>query len=463
MSQTAFRNAILKHQRNRMSANLMWGPPLPANFVVLAEEGCKGLRDLGYFANLFPEGDGITFSHSEYTQKNALQDVRFIFPWLHIKDGVHSLASLYGERTIKCKILVPIEKLHLTLEIHAQPYRFIPAIGDDEHEISHPWHEYLSARSVEEIKQMRVLSQKRDAFGITEETLLAYPLIELSLDIPYKELCTANETLDGMTPLLRRCVEYADRGLDLLRLDHCDYNRPEHLPATAGQLRGELGLHAAFVIPEETSPFKPKIYCHFASPFQVMPNWLGLEVGHCIRPLICDLAPIVFSPGISEMSQRLRGAIRAVGQALYMITPEARFISLVSAIEGLCAPKKKWREIAHHAYITAIAASGDASQFKVHLQRFNEAYTNIRNPIIHRGGSFIELNIEPDMPSSCMMELINLCISSIFTHNIETVESLHAYAINSLKSHAFELVLSDFISDFNEEQPDRKPLKMPRW
>lgn len=421
----------------------MWGPPLTAEFVVLAEEGCKKLRDLGYFANLFPEGDGITFSHSAYTQQNALQDVLSIFPWLHIKDGVRSLASLYGDRTIKCKILVPVEKLHLTLEIHAQPYRFIPAIGDDEHESSHPWHEYLSARSVEGIKQMRMLSQQRDGFSITQETLLAYPLIELSLDIPYKELCNANETPDGMTPLLRRCVEYADRGLDLIRLDHCDYNRPEHLPATAGQLRGELGLHAAFVMPEETSPFKPKIYCHFASPFQVMPNWLGLEVEHCIRLTIYDLAPIVFSPGNSEMSQRLRGAIRAVGQAIYMVTPEARFTSLVSAIEGLCAPHRRWRELAHHAYIIAIAFGEDISQFKVNLEKFNEAYTNIRNPIIHRGGSFIELDVEPNMPSSHMMDLAILCINSIFKQGVTTVESLHARTIERLKSPTFERVLSE--------------------
>lgn len=465
MSQQYFRKAILKHQHGRATANLIWGPPLPAEFIMLAKEGCKNLHDLGYFANTFPEGDGITFSHPAYTKQKALQDVHSFFPWLHIEDRVQSAATLYGDKVIKCKVLVPVEKLHLTIEIHARPYRFIPAIGDSATGISHPYHEYLSARSVEEIRQMRVSSEKNGSLGINQETLLAYPLIELSLDIPYSELCTANESPDGMTPLLRRCAEYADRGLDLLRLDHCDYNRLEHLPATAGQLRGELGLHAAFVIPEEKTPYpyKPKIYCHFASPFQVMPNWLGLEVEHCMGLQIYDLAPIVFSPGSSEMAQRLRGAVRAVGQALYMVTPEARFISLVSALEGLCAPNWKWRQLAPLAYIVAVATNGDVSQFREHLQKFNEAYTNIRHPIIHRGGSFIELNIEPDEPSSHMMKLANLCISSIVENRIETVEGLHTYAIDILTSPAFECALSDFINDLNEAQPNKKSLKMPKW
>ncbi len=338
-SQQISRKAILRHQSGRATANLIWGPPLPTELVELARKGCERLRKLGYFANLYLEGDGITFSHPAYTHQKALQDINSILPWLSVDDKELSEAALYEDRVIKCKILVPVEKLHLTLEIHARPYRFIPAVGDSANGTSHPWHEYLSARSVEVIRQMRISSERNGAFNITQETLLAYPIIELSLDIPYREICTANESPDGMIPLLRRCAEYADRGLDLLRLDHCDYNQPEHLPATAGQLRGELGLHAAFVIPQEKSPFKPKIYCHFASPFQVMPNRLGLEVENCAGLAIYDLAPIVFSPGNSEMSQRIRGAVRAVGQALYMVTPEACFISLVSALEGLCAPR----------------------------------------------------------------------------------------------------------------------------
>lgn len=458
------RDAILKHQYSRTNANLIWGPPLPAELVSLAEEGCNRLRDLGYFANLFPEGDGITFSHSAYSKKAALEDIRTIFPWLSVEDGTRSLARLYEGQTIKCKVLVPVEKLHLDREIYAPPYRFIPAIGDNEYETSHPWHESLSARSVEEIRQMRESSQRRGGFTINQETLLAYPLIELSIDIPYKELYNANETPDGMTPLLRRCAEYADRGLDLIRLNYCDYNRPEHLPATAGQLRGEIGLHAAFVASEEKSPFKPRVYCHFASPFQVMPNWLGLEVDYSMKLAIRDLAPIVFSSSDSEMSQRLRGAVRTVGQALYMVTPEARFVSLVLAIEGLCAPRKKWRELTLHAYIAAIASGENISQFKIHLEEFNGAYTNIRNPITHRGSSFIELGIEPNLPSSQMMDIASLCIQSISIQEISTVESLRFKTINRLETPEFKDALSEIRSALNNaKHPNEKKLKTPCW
>ncbi len=121
----------------------------------------------------------------------------------------------------------------------------------------------------------------------------------------------------------------------------------------------------------------------------------------------------------------------------------------------------KWREFVHHAYIVAIAADGDALQFENHLQKFNEAYTDIRNPIIHRGGSFIELNVEPATISSYMMRLANSCISSIVKYRIETVEELHIHAINSLKTPEFEQVLSDFMDRLKEAQPDRKLPKIP--
>ena len=384
------RKAILKHQYGRTAANLLWGPVLSEDFIALAWQGCEKLSNKGYFANLFPEGDGVTLSHPKYQKQKALQDVCAAFPWLLVDDETKSIASLYGDSTIRCKILVPVEKLLLTAEIVAQPYRFIPAVGEAEDGCSHPWHKYLSAKSVESLKRMR---GQVGSFRITEETLLTYPLIELSLDIPYSELCTAQEYMDGMVPLLRRCAEFADRGLDLLRLYNCDYNRPEHLPATAGQLQGELGLHAAFVIPQEESPFKPKLYCHIAYPFQVMPNWLGLEVSNYIGLSVLDLAPIVFQPGSSEMSQRIRGAVRSVGQSLYIATPEARFMSLVSALDGLCAPNKRWRELSHQGYIAVIASNGDVSHFEKHLRWLNEVYTNVRNPIVHRGGSFIELGM----------------------------------------------------------------------
>ncbi len=461
MLEQASRKAILKHQKKNVSANLLWGPSLPDHLVKVIEDGCEDLRKLGYFANPFPEGDGIVLSHPAYAPQNALSDLRSIFPWLHIEDGKSSVAALYGSEVIRCKVLVPVEQLCLTIEIDAHPYRFIPAIGDSESKTTHPWHESLSTRSVENIRQMRESFSRSNSLGISQDTLLAYPLVEFSLSIPYSELCTANEYPDGMIPLLRRCAECADRGIDLLRLAHCDYSRHEHIPGTAGQLQS--GLHAAYVIPLERSPFKPKLYCHFAAPFQVMPNWLGLEVNSHLSLEKCDLAPLLFAPGSSEISQRVRGAARAVGQALYMLTPEARFTSLVFALDGLCAPKREWSGLTHHAYIAAIIAEGNASQFEIRLRSFDKAYKSIRNPIVHRGSSFIELDIDPTTASSNLMELANLCISSIVGLNIETVESLRAYAVKNLRTPAFQDVLVDLVDSMKEAQPTNKSIRMPQW
>ncbi|MGB3492164.1 MAG: hypothetical protein WBA57_05520 [Elainellaceae cyanobacterium] len=465
MSELIFRKAILRHQRGNNSANLIWGPPLPEEYDKLIENGCKELHKLGYFANPFPEGDGITLKHPKYLPNNVLTDVRSIFPWLDTVDGVLSTASLYGDEIAQCTILVPVERLLLTVEIEAKPYRFIPALSYDSDPDLHPWLEYLSASTAEAILEERKLSEDKGSLGISRvDILLTYPLVEALVSIPYSEICTAHEYPDGMSPLLRRCSDYADRGVDLLRLEQCDYQQLERLPGIAGQLLD--GFHAAYVIPPLDSPFKPRLYCHLVSPFQVIPNWLGLDIETGLSERSCDLGQLICEPSQHEMYQRVRGAVRAIGQAFYMLTPESRFLSLVFALDGICSPKRRWTGIAHHAYIAAVGADEDSCKFNSLLQEFYDLYSNVRNPIVHRGSSFIELNFSSSQISNTsnrIMSLLYSCINTIIRRRLTAVDDFRDDILRTLQSQKFQIVLRHFVDKLKIAQPNNKSIKMPKW
>jgi hypothetical protein len=455
------REAVLKHQNGQISANLLWGPPLPADYAVRVADACAELRRLGYFASPFPEGDGITMSHPTYSPEAAHGDVCSQFPWLDITDGLMGEGELYGDSTVECTILVPVEKLHLTCLIEASPYVLIPALGHEEDGSTHAWHEYLSAGDIDGIYGAFEVARKNGNLGITrEDFLLAYPLVQTTIAIPYRELFAAQTYVDGMIPLLCRCAEYADRGLDLVRLKHCNYRRLEQLCGIAGQLLD--GFHAAYVIPKQ-GPIKPRLYCHLATPYGVTPNWLGLEVAHDLDSGTAALAALAHSSVGHEMALRVRGALRAAGQAFYILTPEARFLNLVFALDGLCSPKKPWSGLAHHSYIAAVGANGSAEQFDRWLRMFDAAYANIRNPIVHGGTSFIELGADPAEASDRTMYLLHSCVEAIVRRSVTTIGDLQQTVIAELKTPRFQEVLATYVGEKNSSRPSENLMKMPKW
>jgi len=401
-------------------------------------------------------------SRTIYSKEKVLADIRLCFPWLELVNGHQAEVELWEDAIAECTFLVPIERLYLNIMFDLGPYCFIPALGQDNSDEDHPWHEYLSAANITDIWEARKAYDPNNQLGITQEDiLLTYPLIEITINIPCGELVKAKQYPDGQIPLLKRCSEIADRGLDILRLEQCSYNQHERLPGIAGQLVS--GFHAAYVVPLSNSPFKPKLYNHFASPFQVTPNWLGLDIDFIMEEDPNDLAEIVFGTFTDNMSQRIRGAVRAIGQAFYIVTPEARFLSLIFALDGLCAPTKTWSGLEHHAYIAAIGTGKDVSLFQYWLQVLSSAYSNVRNPIVHRGSSFIELGISPESLSNEMMRLIYNCIGTILYLQVKTEDAIRTCIVETLRKDEFQGVLARFIQTSNRDKPNGKQLKMPKW
>ena len=60
------------------------------------------------------------------------------------------------------------------------------------------------------------------------------------------------------------------------------------------------------------------------------------------------------------------------------------------------------------------------------------------------------------------MNIATSCIDCVLSQEINTVEELHTYAIERLKTSEFQEVISSFISILQEQQPN-KNFQKPKW
>lgn len=455
------RKAVLRHQYGDHNANLIWGPPLPPAEEAQLPASCGAMRERGYEVALYHEGDGASLHHAQYTPAQAIADVRSCFTWLDVADRDREESELYACIDVECTILVPVECLTLDALINLPPYRFIPAIADDGGD-DHPWHDYLSPAGAAQLYAAREKARRDGVLGLTrEDLLLTYPLVETRAQLPMTELLAAQQAGDGPSPLLRRCAEVCDRGLDLVRYREVTYRQLERSCGLAGQLLG--GFHAAYVIPAN-GPITPRLYCHFATPISAMPNWIGLHVDWSDDAELAPLAPVVHAAHGQEMALRLRATLRAVGQAFYVLTPEVRFVGLLVAVDALCAPEKGWAGLSHRAYVAAVASGGDPAKFRTWLHEFDDAYSNVRNPVVHRGASFIELSADVALYCDRIVSLLKDCIESIAASAHQTSAQLRAACVSALTNGVLAPEIQQYVNATNSSlAPGAKPIKSPKW
>ena len=92
--------ATLKPPRNPYAGNLLWDTKDALNFHFEIIRSLEEIRNLGYWASPFPEGDGVTFIDESKKKKDfeILNDFRSCFEWLNI-----SLDSTFSKEKINNK------------------------------------------------------------------------------------------------------------------------------------------------------------------------------------------------------------------------------------------------------------------------------------------------------------------------------------------------------------------------
>jgi len=78
--------AILKPPRAPYTGNLLWDAGEALQFKSEIQNSLEKIRNLGYWASPFPEGDGVTFKDETESKKDIeiLNDFRSCFEWLKI-------------------------------------------------------------------------------------------------------------------------------------------------------------------------------------------------------------------------------------------------------------------------------------------------------------------------------------------------------------------------------------------
>lgn len=451
------KKAFLLHPYENVNGNLRW--PSKNQFEqVKVSESLEELRKLGYWASAFPEGDGITFSKDEYSSQQALADFVKTFSWLEVEEcELYELnekmrAVLMDQKSV-CNILVPIRSLKIEDSFQIGEYKFWSP-----YDLENPWIDYFGAYHLYSEVNTEEWSEELK----TEMDLLRFPLVELTIEVNEADLVGLNNSINSEVNLIRIASELADRGLDLLRITHCHYKRIEYLPDRAGQLAD--GFTAAYIIPEQQE-YKEKLLVHIVYSMRTTNNWLGLEAKYVSDPFVEWLARLLKGKTNNEIEKSVRSAVISMSQAFYTIYDEARFLSLVFSLDGLCSPKRNWTGWKHRSYIAAVTSVGNVNSYEKDLRKFEHLYTNIRNKLVHAGSSFID--IEGENPMSVSQDIHSLIIRIIMTihqKGITSIEELHDFAITLLQKSEYKQVTDNVINDYDLIRGKQTPQKdKPNW
>jgi hypothetical protein len=451
------KKAFLLHPNGNMSGNLRW----PSKNQFNEEEVGKSLeeiRRLGYWASAFPEGDGVAFSKDDYSLEQALDDFKKSFSWLEIEQcelsELHNrMKELLANQKTRCIVLVPIRGLRIEASFQIGDFKFWSP-----QDMESPWVDYFGGYVLHDEEY----SEQWDGEIKNELDMLRYPLVELAIEVNESDLLGLNADLKSEIRLLRNASEQADRALDLLRITHCSYKRIEYLPDRAGQLAD--GFTVAYVIPKQRE-YKEKLLIHIVYPIRITNNWLGLEAEYISDPFVEWLARIIKGEANNEIEQSVRSSVISLSQAFYTIYDEARFLSLIFALDGLCSPDSGWKGWTHRSYIAAVASGGNVISYEQDLKKFEHLYTDIRNKLVHAGASFI--NIENEDPMSVTENVHALIIRSVMTiheKGISSSEQLRNFAIALLQTNEYRQATNRVIDYYDNNRGRQTQQRYrPNW
>lgn len=387
------------------------------------------LRNKGYWASAFPEGDGITFTENtaSKSEEEMLADISACFGWMTVQraesnDSNEELAKLEDTAVLKCIVIVPLEKIFIEETFALGDFKFCCRKGCD----NEPYERLGSF----------------DSEYLQFETCLAY-----------KDLLRLNRTIAHNDVVIEKCLSLAEHALDIVRFQFSSFTKREFTPNPAGQL--ESGFFAIEIIPLGKTHLKPVNLSGISRPFSISNNWLGPEVSDCdIKG--SELLIKIFQGRKDELSKAVSCALRACRQSFYSLGKESQFLNLVFALDGLVNPGD-WKGRQHRKYIAALLSGGDAGKFETVLDRYDHLYTEVRNKLVHEGKDFYQLPDNPEDACETIYQYIKNIIVLIEEKDFTAIANLKAYAQLLLQSQPFIEVINRM-----SIERGKKP-QLPKW
>lgn len=393
------------------------------------------LKNIGYWASAFPEGDGVTFKvESEEdvrTSDEMLSDFKDCFDWIEIslgksKDSNTELAELEPDRDLKCIIIVPLDKIFIQKTLQIGPYSFF-------------------CRKEFDLEPFERLTNHESEYLQFETTL------------KYKDILRLNRTLNHNDYVINKCLSLAEYALDLVRFAHSSFVRREFTPNPAGQKID--GFFEVDIIPIEKTHIKPLKLAGISRPISVSNNWLGPQVDGFYAEGINYLTAIYNEDFSNEMTSSVKSVLRLCRQSFYSLGSESQFLNLVFALDGLTEPKYNgWMQ---RTYIAALLSGGSSVKFEKVLRRYNELYVEVRNKLVHKGMDFYQLTETPEQACDEMYEYIKDIIKLIENEGFTSVSDMKAYATQLLRNQGFKDKYTAVINSI--ALPEGQRHKMPSW
>lgn len=436
---------LLLHPRANIMGNILWPRvPTPEELALLTI-GIERFRARGYWASFFPEGDGITFKWegTEYNHVQALEDISESFAPVQVVEGDGpngrvGLAELMDDDTqgsVRVRYLVPVDQflLHESFTIGGTSFH-APVNGEEVSLEQHSWGMALC-----DVPGADVLlgwaPQKTDYLCGTTG-LLAYPLIERQIDVPSKLFHANSDGVRGQEKFLSFIISDADRALDMLRWALCSYSRIEYLPNKAGW----IGDFAHAYIKPLFGPRVGKLVSAKPDVLRVSNNWLGLEADALDIGAVAPIADVIDGIWQSEMATAVKASLRTFGQAYYMTEPESSFLSMLYATDALTGVRDL-RGYRQRIWVAAAASMGKAGLFKEILLNFIDLY-EIRNSLVHKAKTFIELERDPRLVNQDMSRILCLCIENMHEARYSTATENAIEIIERLSQPEFSEIAS---------------------
>jgi hypothetical protein len=355
------------------------------------------------------------------------------------KDGPNGrveLADLMNDDTqgsVRVRYLVPVDQLLLLESFSIGGTSFHAPIDGEEVDLKrHPWGMALCDVPGADV-QPGWAPRKPDCLCGTTE-LLAYPLIERQIDVPSKIFHARSSDVRGQEKFLNFIISDADRALDMLRWALCSYRKLEYLPNKAGW----IGDFAHAYIEPEFGPKTGELVSAKPDVLRVVNNWLELEAPGLDIGDVAPIAAVIDGTWQSEMAPAVKAALRTFGQAYYLTEPEASFLSMLYATDAL-AGVQELKGYRQRIWVSATASKGKARLFEDILLSFIDLY-DIRNDLVHKGKTFIELEREPRLVNQDMSRIRCLCIENMYEASYASATEHAAEIMERLSQPEFEVI-----------------------
>lgn len=429
--------AKLLYPRENVSGNLLWNKSKFADKQSEIISSLKKLRELGYWASQFPEGDGVTFTVNKEVVKaneDILENFKSCFDWVSIESATLSdsnsvLAELENDDVeLKCIVIVPLEKIYIQETIEIGKYKFFCRIEFD----SEPY-----------------------------ERLTKFPCeyLQFETQLNYKDLLKLNKTIEHNDVVINKCLSLAEHALDLIRFCHSSFKRREFTPNPAGQMNN--GFYSVDIIPLGKTHLKPFELSGISRPISVGNNWLGPQVDNLIHPAIYYLSYIYSNDIDNDMAFSVKAALRSCRQSFYSIGAESQLLNLIFTLDGLAEPESKWKGWEHRTYMAALLSNASASVFEKKLESYDKIYTEVRNKLVHEGKDFYQLSYEPDELCEEVYDYIKDLVTLISRKPFNYNHEMKAYAQGLLKNQDFVDAYTRVITRVSNARG--KKFKLPRW